>query len=91
MVIENHNVSDFPFIDEIFFNSPLCQICEYAAYGMGGVCSLILNRRLPKNLVIKDSQIISCSAQKSWVQGLELSDFDAFDELLGLRELKDSD
>ncbi|MHA1214396.1 MAG: hypothetical protein ACTSR2_13730 [Candidatus Hodarchaeales archaeon] len=91
MVIENHNVTDFPFIDEVFFNSPLCQICEYAGYGMGGVCSLILNRRLPKNLVIKDSQIVSCDAQKSWVQGLKLVDLDGLDELFETREIKDSD
>ncbi|MFX0170602.1 MAG: hypothetical protein ACFE9L_01650 [Candidatus Hodarchaeota archaeon] len=44
---------DLPFLDEVFLNSLLCQICEFANYGIGGVCSLLLNRRIPVNLVIQ--------------------------------------
>ena len=61
----------YPFLDEVFSNSPLCQICIYANYGIGGVCSLLLNRRLPSDLVIKDSKIISCTAHRNWVDEIE--------------------
>ncbi len=63
-------VDDIPFLDELFLNSPLCQICEYANM-FGGVCSLLLNRRVP-DLVIKKARIISCSAHRNWI--LELDD-----------------
>ena len=63
-------VFNSPFLDEVFFNSPLCQICEYASL-FGGVCSLLLNRRLPVNFVVKQSQIVSCSAHRNWLQTLD--------------------
>ncbi|MHA1994488.1 MAG: hypothetical protein ACW97Z_08120 [Candidatus Hodarchaeales archaeon] len=63
-----------PFLDEIFVNSPLCQICEFANWGMGGVCSLLLNRRIPSVLVVKSSQVISCSAHRNWVENLKGQD-----------------
>lgn len=63
-------VFNSPFLDEVFFNSPLCQICEYASL-FGGVCSLLLNRRLPVNFIVKQSQIVSCSAHRNWLQTLE--------------------
>ncbi|MHA2074619.1 MAG: hypothetical protein ACW97X_08380 [Candidatus Hodarchaeales archaeon] len=63
-------IDDIPFVDEIFLNSPLCQICEYANL-FGGVCSLLLNRRVPSTLIIKDSQIMSCSSHRNWVQSLD--------------------
>ncbi len=66
------NLKSLPFIDEVFSNSPLCQICEYANM-FGGVCSLILNRRLPLNFNVKNSQIVSCSAHKNWLQSLDES------------------
>ncbi len=72
-----------PFLDEVFFKSPLCQICEYASI-FGGVCSLLLNRRIPINLLVKNSQIVSCSAHRNWVQSLDESDdsslWDEFDD-----------
>jgi hypothetical protein len=64
----------FPFLDEVFKNSPLCQICIYANYGIGGVCSLLLNRRMPNDLVIKGSQIVSCKAHRNWVEELDQTD-----------------
>ncbi|MFX0150432.1 MAG: hypothetical protein ACFFAJ_06605 [Candidatus Hodarchaeota archaeon] len=64
---------DLPFLDEVFLNSPLCQICEFANYGIGGVCSLLLNRRIPVNLVIQESKIISCSMHRNWISGLGIS------------------
>ncbi|UCE14869.1 MAG: hypothetical protein JSV04_06720 [Candidatus Heimdallarchaeota archaeon] len=67
------SVLNLPFLDEVFYNSPLCQICEYASI-FGGVCSLLLNRRIPVNLVVKKSQIVSCSAHRNWLQTLD--DFD---------------
>ena len=57
----------YPFLDQVFANSPLCQICIYANYGIGGVCALLLNRRMPSDLVIKGSQIVSCKAHRNWV------------------------
>ncbi len=74
---------NLPFLDEVFFKSPLCQICEYASI-FGGVCSLLLNRRIPINLLVKNSQIVSCSAHRNWVQSLDESDdsslWDEFDD-----------
>ncbi|MFX0126073.1 MAG: hypothetical protein ACFFAE_20800 [Candidatus Hodarchaeota archaeon] len=70
-------VFNSPFLDEVFFNSPLCQICEYASL-FGGVCSLLLNRRIPVNLVVKNSQIVSCSAHRNWLQILEWNDESTF-------------
>ena len=64
-------VDDIPFLDELFLNSPLCQICEYANM-FGGVCSLLLNRRVP-DLVIKHARIISCSAHRNWILELDES------------------
>lgn len=64
------SMNDIPFVDEIFLNSPLCQICEYANM-FGGVCSLLLNRRVPSSLIIKESQIMSCSSHRNWIQSLE--------------------
>ena len=64
---------NLPFLDEVFFKSPLCQICEYASI-FGGVCSLLLNRRIPINLLVKNSQIVSCSAHRNWVQSIDESD-----------------
>ena len=76
-------VISLPFLDEVFFKSPLCQICEYASI-FGGVCSLLLNRRIPINLLVKNSQIVSCSAHRNWVQSLDESDdsslWDEFDD-----------
>lgn len=63
-------IDDIPFVDELFLNSPLCQICEYANM-FGGVCSLLLNRRVPSCLTIKESQIMSCSSHRNWVQSLD--------------------
>ena len=63
-------MDDIPFVDEIFLNSPLCQICEYANM-FGGVCSLLLNRRVPSSLIIKESQIMSCSSHRNWIQSLD--------------------
>jgi hypothetical protein len=60
----------FPFLDEVFLNSPLCQICEFANYGIGGVCSLLLNRRIPVNIIVKDSKVVSCSAHRNWIENL---------------------
>jgi hypothetical protein len=73
---------NLPFLDEVFLNSPLCQICEYANYGIGGVCLLLLNRKIPIDLVIKDSKILSCSAHRNWVNGLGISypDDDLFED-----------
>ncbi len=62
---------DIPFLDEIFLNSPLCQICEYANM-FGGVCSLLLNRKIP-DLVIKKAKIMSCSAHRNWVLEIDES------------------
>lgn len=67
------SVFNTPFLDEVFFNSPLCQICEYASL-FGGVCSLLLNRRIPDNFTVKSSQIVSCSAHRNWLQTLEGND-----------------
>jgi hypothetical protein len=64
-------VDNIPFLDELFLNSPLCQICEYANM-FGGVCSLLLNRRVP-DLVIKHARIMSCSAHRNWVLELDES------------------
>ncbi|MHA2224613.1 MAG: hypothetical protein ACXAC8_05385 [Candidatus Hodarchaeales archaeon] len=64
------NLKSLPFIDEVFLKSPLCQICEYASM-FGGTCSLLLNRRLPLNFNVKNSQIVSCSAHKNWLQSLD--------------------
>lgn len=73
-------IRKLPFLDEVFFNSPLCQICEFASI-YGGVCSLLLNRRIPVNLVVKNSQIVSCSAHRNWVQSLDSSnDSNLWDE-----------
>jgi len=76
-------VTNLPFLDEIFFNSPLCQICEYASI-FGGVCSLLLNRRIPVNLIVKNSQIVSCSAHRNWIQTIgelgESSHWNEFNE-----------
>ncbi|MFX1283118.1 MAG: hypothetical protein ACFFB5_05655 [Promethearchaeota archaeon] len=68
----SHSISgpNLPFLDEIFCNSPLCQICEYASVS-GGVCLLLLNRRFPVNLIVKDSQVVSCSAHRNWIQSLD--------------------
>ena len=78
-------VISLPFLDEVFFKSPLCQICEYASI-FGGVCSLLLNRRIPINLFVKNSQIVSCSAHRNWVQSLDESDnsslWDEFDDYM---------
>ena len=63
-------IDDTPFVDEVFLNSPLCQICEYANM-FGGVCSLLLNRRIPSSIIIKDSQIMSCSSHRNWVDFLD--------------------
>ncbi len=62
---------DIPFLDEVFLNSPLCQICEYANM-FGGVCSLLLNRKIP-DLVIKKAKIMSCSAHRNWVLEIDES------------------
>ncbi len=64
---------NLPFLDEVFFNSPLCQICEYASI-FGGVCSLLLNRRIPVNLMVKNSQIVSCSAHRNWIETIDSVD-----------------
>lgn len=74
-MVSNHifPALNLPFLDEVFYNSPLCQICEYASI-FGGVCSLLLNRRIPVNLVVKESQIVSCSAHRNWLQTLDDSD-----------------
>jgi hypothetical protein len=61
----------FLFLDEIFLNSPLCQICEYAIWGMGDVCSLMLNRRVPSELVIQNSQIIFCGSHRNWIEEID--------------------
>ncbi|MHA2306651.1 MAG: hypothetical protein ACXACU_14815 [Candidatus Hodarchaeales archaeon] len=74
-------IDDIPFVDEIFLNSPLCQICEYANM-FGGVCSLLLNRRVPSTLIIKNSQIMSCSSHRNWVQ--------SFDETLSTSEMPEN-
>ena len=75
-----------PFLDEVFFNSPLCQICEYASL-FGGVCSLLLNRRLPVNFVVKQSQIVSCSAHRNWLQTLDDDEDSSFwEEFIDLGE-----
>ncbi|MFX1421221.1 MAG: hypothetical protein ACFFB2_02750 [Promethearchaeota archaeon] len=58
-----------PFLDEVVLNSPLCQICEYASI-FGCICSLLLNRRLPVHLVVKNSQVVSCSAHRNWIRAL---------------------
>ena len=63
-----------PFLDQVFANSPLCQICIYANYGIGGVCSLLLNRRIPADLVIKESRIVSCKAHRNWVEEIDQAD-----------------
>ena len=67
------NATNLPFLDEVFYNSPLCQICEYASI-FGGVCSLLLNRRIPVNLLVKNSQIVSCSAHRNWIETIDPSD-----------------
>ncbi len=67
------NAINLPFLDEVFFNSPLCQICEYASI-FGGVCSLLLNRRIPVNFMVKNSQIVSCSAHRNWIESIDPSD-----------------
>ena len=67
----NFPAQTYPFLDEVFSNSPLCQICIYANYGIGGVCSLLLNRRMPSDLVIRDSKIVSCKAHRNWVDEIE--------------------
>lgn len=67
-----------PFLDDVFLNSPLCQICEYGST-FGGVCSLLLNRRIPFNLVVKNSQIITCSAHRNWIENFG-DDDDASEE-----------
>ena len=80
-------IDNIPFVDEIFLNSPLCQICEYANM-FGGVCSLLLNRRIPSSLIIKESQIISCSSHRNWVQSLDetLSCENTDDDLVSFRD-----
>ena len=70
-IIPRHSV---PFFDELFVNSPLCQICLYANLGIGGVCSLLLNRRVPSELRIKNSQIITCGAHRNWIKNVDFSD-----------------
>lgn len=72
----NIPVFDSPFLDEVFINSPLCQICEYASL-FGGVCSILLNRRLPVNFVVKQAQIVSCSAHQNWLQTIDDDDDDS--------------
>ena len=64
----------YPFLDQVFENRPLCQICIYANYGLGGVCALLLNRRIPSDLVIKGSQIVSCKAHRNWVEEFDQDD-----------------
>ena len=59
------------FLDELFLSSPLCQICKYANWGLGGVCSLLLNRQMPAELVIKGSRIVFCSFHRNWVESIE--------------------
>ncbi|WP_455141186.1 hypothetical protein [Candidatus Hodarchaeum mangrovi] len=70
-----------PYIDEIFLNSPLCLICEFGNYGVGGVCYFLLNRRVP-DLVIRNAKVITCSAHKSCIKNLdqssEIEDFHQF-------------
>jgi len=70
-----------PYINEIFLNSPLCLICEYGNYGVGGVCYFLLNRRIP-DLVIKNARVITCTAHKSCINDLdqwsEMEDFQQF-------------
>lgn len=83
------SVFNTPFLDEVFFNSPLCQICEYASL-FGGVCSLLLNRRIPVNFVVKNSQIVSCSAHRNWLHTLEGSDDTFWDDFKDLRENQSS-
>ncbi len=79
------NAINLPFLDEVFFNSPLCQICEYASI-FGGVCSLLLNRRIPVNLMVKNSQIVSCSAHRNWIETID--SFDAENLLVDTDEFK---
>ncbi len=67
-------MNSVPFLDEMFVNSPLCQICVYANWRMGGVCDLLLNYRLPSKLVIQNSQIISCGAHQNWVEEIDFGD-----------------
>jgi hypothetical protein len=38
----------------------------------GGVCSLLLNRKIP-DLVIKKAKIMSCSAHRNWVLEIDES------------------
>lgn len=59
------------YLDELFLSSPLCQICKYANWGIGGVCSLLLNRQVPTELVVKSSQIVFCSFHRNWVESIE--------------------
>ena len=74
----NNQSHDQPLIHEIFLNSPLCLICEYGNYGVGGVCYFLLNRRIP-DLVIKNAQVITCNAHKSCIHNLDqLADLDDF-------------
>ena len=70
-IIPKHSL---PFLDELFVNSPLCQICVFANLGIGGVCSLFLNRRVPSELIIQNSQIITCSAHQNWVENVDFSE-----------------
>ena len=87
IIVRQHNIGEalltikptyptsiFPFLDEVFSKSPLCQICIYANYGIGGVCSLLLNRRMPSDLVIKGSQIVSCKAHRNWIEEFDQTD-----------------
>ena len=70
-IIPKHIV---PFLDELFVNSPLCQICVYANLGIGGVCSLLLNRRVPSELIVQNSQIVTCGTHRNWVEDVDLSE-----------------
>ena len=61
--------SHLPFFDDLFLNSPLCQICAHGS-PLGEVCFLLLNHRTPLDLVIKGSQVISCSAHLNWLDNI---------------------
>lgn len=86
MMTSNSEISirNLPFLDDVFFNSPLCQICEYDSI-FGGVCSLLLNRRIPIDLIVKNSRIVTCSAHRNWLQSIngsgDSSFLEEFDDL----------
>ena len=86
----NPDIPVSPFLDEVFFNSPLCQICEFASI-FGSVCLLLLNRRLPVSLIVKKSQVVSCSAHRNWIQSFKALDESAYWETFDDQEIKNGD